>query len=173
MPKTTIKEINSRREQVYFCLLKGENAQQIMKTLNLTQATVYRDIRFLGKRSKKYVYEIAKGDYLALAYQRSTDGIGYVMSEAWRQFYDSNCPPKQKPYYLRLIKDCQESIIHQVTNGAAVLAVNGLRKRIEDVGIHVNVDNFNLDANVKRYKGDTTMTTRDTDKYDSTYNTIN
>ena len=44
-----------------------------MKTLNLTQATVYRDIGALGKVSKKYVYEIAKGDYLALAYQRGVD----------------------------------------------------------------------------------------------------
>jgi heat shock protein HspQ len=156
LPKTTAKEINERREQVYFHMLRGENAQQIMKSLNLTQATVYRDIRFLGKRSKKYVYDIAKGDFLALAWQRSIDGIGYVMSEAWKKFTSEDTPEKQKPYYLRLIKDCQESIINQVTNGAAVLAVNGLRKRIEDAGINVNIDNFNLDA----------------DKYDSTHHNI-
>lgn len=33
----------------------------------------------------------------------------------------------------------------------------GLRKRIEDMGVTVNIDNFNLDR----------------DKYDSTHNTIN
>jgi len=75
------------------------------------------------------------------------------MSEAWRQYNASNTQAKQKLIYLRLIKDCQESIIQQVTNGAAVLALNGLRKRIEDMGINVNVDNFNLN----------------TDKYDSAH----
>jgi hypothetical protein len=151
LPKTTDKEINNRREKVYFALLRGENAYQIMKTLNLPQATVYRDIRALGKKSKERVFEIAKGDYLALAWQRSIDGIGYVMSEAWKKFSSEDTPEKQKPYYLRLIKDCQESIINQVTNGTTVLAVKGLTKRIEAAGVNIDINNFNLDAAADKY----------------------
>jgi len=72
------------------------------------------------------------------------------------------------PYFLRLIKDCQESIIQQVTNGAGVLAVNGLRKRIEDVGIGVNIDNFNL--NDSNSNGSSKGYNDTTDRYDSAHN---
>jgi len=85
------------------------------------------------------------------------EGINSIIFEAWRELNDPKTPSKQRPVYYRLIKDCHESMTQQVTNGAAVLAVNGLRKRIEDKGINVNIDNFNLD----------------TDKYDSAHNTIN
>jgi hypothetical protein len=74
----------------------------------------------------------------ALAYQRSIEGISFTMSEAWRKFNSPQVPEKQKPAYLRLIKDCHESMMQLVINGPAVTAVENLRKRIERAGINVD-----------------------------------
>lgn len=72
---------NERREKVWLLMLKGHNAQTIKKELNMKGNIVYRDIRFLESVSQKYVYNIAKGGF-ALAYERSIEGISYVMSQA-------------------------------------------------------------------------------------------
>jgi len=157
LPRIAAKLTNERREQVWKLMLMGHNPQSIIKTLGSTQTVIYNDIKFINEKGKRYVFDIAKGDVLALQYMKCLDGLNGIISECWRELNDPKTPNKQRPAYYRLIKDCHESMTQQVTNGAAVLAVNDLRKRIEDMGINVNIDNFNLDR----------------DKYDSAHNTIN
>jgi hypothetical protein len=109
--KIPAKVTNERREKVWYLMLKGNNAPSISKILHSPAATTYNDIKFLTKKSKQYVYDIAKGTH-ALIYQRAIEGISLTLSEAWSKFNDPKVPEKQKPAYLRLTKECHESMIN-------------------------------------------------------------
>ncbi len=84
---------SARREQIWHLLLKGYNPQSIRKELNLTNPTIYKDIQFLTKKSKQYVYDMAKGLH-ALSYQRAIEGIGLTLTATWNKFNDPNVPEK-------------------------------------------------------------------------------
>jgi hypothetical protein len=43
-------------------------------------------------------------------YQKTIEGVGLALSEAWNKYNDPAVPEKQKPAYLRLAKECNESI---------------------------------------------------------------
>jgi hypothetical protein len=103
-------------------MLKGYNRQSIIKTLGSTQTVIYNDMKYLTDRSKEYVYDMAKGTHV-LMYQRAIEGIALALSEAWDKFNDPSIPEKQKPAYLRLIKECNESIFSLTANGVSVLAL--------------------------------------------------
>ncbi len=133
---------------MWHLMLKGHDPQSIKRDLNITRATVYRDVQFLTKKSKQYVYDMAKGLH-ALSYQRAIEGIALSLSAAWDKFNDPNVPEKQKVSYLRLIKDCNESMSQLTANGPCVLAMQDLTKRIERAGINVNIG-FGPDPDDKR-----------------------
>ena len=84
-------------------MLKGSNPQSMSKTLNVSHVTIYNDIKFLTKKSKQYIFDLAKGTHV-LMYQRAIEGISLTLAEAWNKFNDPNVPEKQKLGYLRLTK---------------------------------------------------------------------
>ena len=69
-------------------MLKGHNPQSITQALNVCNATVYKDIKFLTKKSQKYIfYDMAKGTHVLL-YQRAIEGISLTLASAWDKFND-------------------------------------------------------------------------------------
>jgi hypothetical protein len=94
MVRIPAKVTNERREKVWFLMLKGQNAPSISKTLHSPTITIYKDIKFLTKKSKQYVYDMAKGTHVLL-YQRAIEGIGLTLENAWRKFNDPKVPEKQ------------------------------------------------------------------------------
>jgi hypothetical protein len=94
MVKIPARLTNERRDQVWFLMLKGHNPQSIKKTLNISNPTLYKDIKFLTEKSKQYVYDMAKGTHVLL-YQRAIEGIGLTLENAWRKFNDPKVPEKQ------------------------------------------------------------------------------
>jgi hypothetical protein len=112
-----MKLTNERREQVWLLMLKGHNPQAIKKELNLTNPTLYKDVKFLTNQSKKYVYDMARGLH-ALSYQRAIEGIGLTLQAAWNKFNDPQVPEKQKVSYLRLAKECNQLIYELTANGS-------------------------------------------------------
>jgi hypothetical protein len=121
MVRIPAKITNERREKVWFFMLKGHNPQSIIKTLQAPDATIYNDIKFLTKKSKQTLYGMARGTHV-LMYVRAIEGIGLALSNAWEKFNSANVPEKQKVSYLRLIKECNESMMQ--------LTINSLKLKI-------------------------------------------
>jgi hypothetical protein len=137
LPKISLKETNKRRDKVWFLLIKGHNAPYIIKALGTTRSIIYNDIQFLTEKSKQYVYEMAKGTHV-LMYQRAIEGIALALSEAWNKYNDPKVPEKQKLGYLRLTKECNESMFNFTANGVSVLALKNIIERANRLGIDHN-----------------------------------
>ncbi|MGB6671088.1 MAG: hypothetical protein WBE34_01510 [Candidatus Nitrosopolaris sp.] len=137
MVKIPARVTNERRERVWFLILKGYSPQSIIKTLHTTQTVVYNDIKFLTERSRKYVFDMAKGTHV-LMYQRAIEGISLTLETAWRKFNGAKVPEKQKVSYLRLTMEAHESIINLTANGASVLAIQDIINRAERLGLGID-----------------------------------
>ncbi len=135
--KIPARVTNERRERVWFLILKGYSPQSIIKTLHTTQTVVYNDIKFLTERSRKYVFDMAKGTHV-LMYQRAIEGISLTLETAWRKFNGPKVPEKQKVSYLRLTMEAHESIINLTANGASVLAIQDIINRAERLGLGID-----------------------------------
>ena len=136
MVKIPAKVTNERREKVWFLVLKDQNAPSISKTLHSPTITIYKDIKFLTKKSKQYVYDMAKGTHVLL-YQRAIEGIGLTLENAWDKFNDPKVPEKQKPAYLRLTMKAHESMIGLIANGPTVMAIQDITKSAERLGLGI------------------------------------
>jgi hypothetical protein len=137
MVRIPAKITNERREKVWFLMLKGHNAPAIGKTLQSPTITIYNDIKFLTKKSKQYVYDMAKGTHV-LMYQRAIEGIALALSEAWSKYNDPQVPEKQKLGYLRLTVLANEKLFEFTANGPTEMAVLDLMRRIERMGINID-----------------------------------
>lgn len=142
MVRIPAKVTNDRREKVWFLMLKGQNAPTISKTLHSPTITIYKDIEFLTKKSKQYVYDMAKGTHVLL-YQRAIEGIGLTLSSAWDKFNDKTVPEKQKVSYLRLTKECHSAMIELIANGPTLMAVNQITERANRLGLGIDIGNNN------------------------------
>jgi hypothetical protein len=144
LTKISAKATNERRQQVWLMSLKGENPISMAKALNVSHVTIYNDLKFLTKKSKHYVYNLARGTHVLL-YQRAIEGISLTLARAWAKFEDPRVPEQQKPAYLRLTMEAHESMIELISNGPTVMAVQDLTRRAEralgiDTGNNNNIN---------------------------------
>jgi hypothetical protein len=126
-------------------MLKGHSPPSIVKELNVCNTTVYNDIKFLSEKSKKYVYDTARGLHFLL-YQ-SHRGIGLTLENAWDKFNDPKVPEKQKVSYLRLTRECHSAMIELIANGSTVMAIQDITRRADRLGIRFDVADIGNDDN--------------------------
>jgi hypothetical protein len=152
-------------------MLQGHNPQSIRKELNIPNPTMYRDLKFLTNQSKKQVYDLARGAHM-LTYIRAIEGISLTLSEAWNKFNDVTTPEPQRVSYLRLTRECNESLMQLTIEGPSVMALKRITDRANSLGI--GIDNLSLNDISDNNKDSSSKGYNDTtDKYDSTHNTIN
>jgi hypothetical protein len=152
MGKIPATAINERREKVWFLMLKGNNPQSIIKTLGSTQTVIYNDIKFLTEKSKQYMYDMAKGTHV-LMYQRAIEGISLTLARAWDKFNDPKVPETQKVSYLRLTKECNESMFEFTANGPTEMAVLDIMRRANKLGLDCDHNNNNNNNKNKSNRG--------------------
>jgi hypothetical protein len=131
--RVPVKVTNARREKVYFLMLQGHNAPSIAKIINSPNITVYKGIQFLTKKSKEYIYEMAKGKHV-LIYQRAIEGIGLTLTKAWDKFNDPKVPVPEG-CLPSSYKDCNESMINLTSEGPAVMALQSIADKARRLGI--------------------------------------
>ena|SRR5205823_5450245 len=115
--------------------------------------------------------DMAKGTHV-LMYKKAIDGTNLALKEAWNKFLDPSVLEKQNLGYLRLIGEFSKSLMELTINGPSVMAIDDLRKKIENVGINIGVD-LNLNNDINDNSSSNSRYNADTDKYDSAHNTIN
>jgi IS30 family transposase len=112
-------------------LVRAATENEIAEKLNVSQATVSRDIRYLKAVAQKYVYDLAKSD-LCYAYKQSIDVIQEVARQAW-QLYDNNINMQTKLAALKLIKECEEARFVLFQSGPEVLNLRSLQERVDKI----------------------------------------
>jgi IS30 family transposase len=122
---TCSRKIKLRRESCASLLAKALTEEEIAQRLNVGQATISRDVRYLKALAQSFVYDLAKTD-LAYYYKQGIDGIQEVKRRVWFML-DNNKLPNSKDQIpaLKLAKECDEAIFNLFSQGPSIM--NNLR----------------------------------------------
>ena len=79
---------------------------------------------------------LAKSD-LAYYYKQCLDGVEEVKRKAWEAYRsdDSSLKLKDKPFALKLIKECDEAKFSLLENGPSVMNLKSLEERLNKIDI--------------------------------------
>jgi len=130
--------IEERRKEVAQMLAQGHNETEIAQILGVHVSTISRDVKFLKKLSKRFVFDLAKGD-LTYYYKQCIDGMDEIRREAWSLYkygdwsQGIHLTVKEKIAALRLLKDCDEAKFALLEKGPSMLNVKGMEEKLEDI----------------------------------------
>jgi len=130
--------IEERRKEVAQMLAQGHNETEIAQILGVHVSTISRDVKLLKKLSKRFVFDLAKGD-LTYYYKQCIDGMDEIRREAWSLYkygdwsQGIHLTVKEKIAALRLLKDCDEAKFALLEKGPSMLNVKGMEEKLEDI----------------------------------------
>jgi transcriptional antiterminator len=127
-------KIEERRRQVASLLSQSMTERQIAAQLNVSQATIHRDVDTLKGMSQQFVYDLAKSD-LAYYYKQSIDGLDEVKKQAWTIYFSTseNIQTKDRLAALRLIADCNVDKFELLNAGPTILNMKVMEKRLSRI----------------------------------------
>jgi DNA-binding transcriptional ArsR family regulator len=135
-------KIEERRRSVATLLAQSMTESEIAEQLQVTQATISRDIKVLKQISQRFVFDLAKSD-LAYYYKQCIDGIEEVTKKCWEIFRDcdndntnasnSNLTSKDKLLALKVIIDCNEAKFALFKEGPSIMHIKSLEERLENI----------------------------------------
>ena len=125
------QQIRLRRRQVISLLAQARTEEEIAEELNISQATISRDIQHLKLQARMFVYDLAKSD-LCFYYKKSIDRIEEVNRKAW-EIYRDNINMQTKLSALKLAKECFESAHNLFSQGISTMNISTLEQRVNQI----------------------------------------
>ncbi len=113
--------------------LKSLTVSETDKTLrypNISQPTVSRDLRFMMRKGKKFIDDLAK-DTLPYFYQRQLDTLDQIAREAWFIVNDGGASRRDRLNAMNILKDIEQTRFNLLQEGSTVHAVKALQQRVE------------------------------------------
>src|ERR687897_3779476 len=137
--------IELRRAKVMELLSNGHTSQvSIAETLNVSEPTVSRDIRFLKDRAGKEL-EVHFQERLPFEYARAMAGINATLARVSDMLEKEAKDPKTKIEIMKLQMELWKSVMSMATDGGLL---ERIMKGIRDNGIHSDSKEHKSEANV-------------------------
>lgn len=140
-------QIQDRRAKVKVLLAMAKSETEIACDLGVDQATISRDKKAINQESQRWVYNLAKGD-LAYFYRQRMDSLEQAKRKAWEicenTKEESINTDKVKLLALKLIITADEAAIKLLAEGPAVLTMQNMEARLEEVEQEGAVGNQNV-----------------------------
>ena len=136
--------IELRRAKVMELLSNGHTSQvEIAQTLNISEPTVSRDIRFLKDQARKEL-ETHFQKRLPFEYARAMTGINATLSRTAEMLKEAK-DPKTKIEIMKLQMELWKSVMSMATDGGLL---ERIMKGIRDNGIHSDSKEHKSEANI-------------------------
>jgi hypothetical protein len=124
--------IEERRRLVAKLWAQSKSETEIARELHYNVSTVCRDIKFLKKLSKQFVFDLAKD--LGFYYKSCIDTMDQIQQKCWNIFNNDNqISQKDKLLALKIIKETCESKFSLIEKGPSVMVLNSLQERVEKI----------------------------------------
>lgn len=111
--------IEWRRRQVIELVSKGNNQSQIADTLQVSEATICKDLEYLREQSRdnirKYIDEKLPNEY-----EKCLVGLTAILRESWDMAQKPDIDRREKIQALSLAKDCYTTKMELLTNATVV-----------------------------------------------------
>jgi predicted transcriptional regulator len=115
---STKMQLEWRRRQVFELSSKGQSQTEIARTLQISEATISRDLDYLRAQSKhnikKYIDE-----RLPEEYEKCLVGLNAITKEAWNTAHNTE-DKREKIQALSLAKECYSMKLDLLTNATVV-----------------------------------------------------
>jgi hypothetical protein len=123
--------IEERRRIVARLWAQSKSETEIARELHCNVSTICRDIKFLKKLSKEFVFDLAKN--LGFYYKGCIDTMDQIQQKCWNIYNNDNVSQKDKLLALKIIKETCESKFSLIEKGPSVMALNSLQERVEKI----------------------------------------
>ena len=129
--------IEERRRWVAKLWAQSKTETEIAGELHCNVSTICRDIKFLKKLSKQFVFDLAKD--LGFYYKSCIDTMNEIQQKCWNIYNDdSQASQKDKLLALKIIKETCESKFSLIEKGPSIMALNSLQERVEKIELSSN-----------------------------------
>ena len=137
--------IEIRRARIMELLSNGHTSQvSISETLNVSEPTVSRDIRFLKDRARKEL-DVHFQERLPFEYARAMAGINATLARVSDMLEKEAKDPKTKIEIMKLQMELWKSVMSMATDGGLL---ERIMKGIRDNGIHSESKEHKSETNI-------------------------
>jgi hypothetical protein len=118
MSNTKEKQIEWRRNKVYNYLVKGVTKSEIAELLQVSNATITKDIAYLRKEAREQIQTHIQ-ERIPLGYNQCISGLDEILKNAWL-IASKGEHEKTKLQALTLANECYRHKMDLITNGVVI-----------------------------------------------------
>jgi hypothetical protein len=115
---STKMQVEWRRRQVFELSSKGQSQTEIARTLQISEATISRDLDYIREQSKSNIKRYID-ERLPEEYEKCLVGLNAITKEAWNTAHNTE-DKREKIQALSLAKECYSMKLDLLTNATVV-----------------------------------------------------